>query len=114
VEARGSQSRSGYAIIPIELDGTIRIYAEARIDDMQTRALVSSGVQGRFADVVAAIKGVAKNVKEAVQDASPDEVEVEFGVDIKVEPSGIAALIVSGDLGATMKVTLKWSKPAAG
>ena len=62
-----------------------------------------------FAAVTASLTGVAESVLGAVRRAKPDEVTVEFGLNVSAEPGRLASLLVSADAHADLKVTLKWT-----
>jgi hypothetical protein len=52
---------------------------------------------------------VASNVRSAVATARPDEVSVEFGLELAVGKDGVMAALVGGSGKAAFKVTLSWS-----
>ena len=54
------------------------------------------------------IEGLAEMVQTAVTKVRPDSVEVELGLDISVESGKLTALLVKGDAGASLKITLGW------
>ncbi|MFC9398224.1 CU044_2847 family protein [Streptomyces sp. NPDC057027] len=56
-----------------------------------------------------ALQTVASNVRNAVASARPDEISVEFGLELAVGESGIVAAVVGGSGKAAFKVTLTWS-----
>ena len=58
------------------------------------------------------VTGFAKALRGALRAASPDGVEVEFGFDLGVQ--GGTPLIVRGDAGCHVKVTISWRAEADG
>ncbi|MFC8390799.1 MULTISPECIES: CU044_2847 family protein [unclassified Streptomyces] len=56
---------------------------------------------------------IASNVRNAVAKARPDEVSVEFGLELAAGENGIVAALAGGSGKAAFKVTLSWnSEPA--
>ncbi|MER7108561.1 CU044_2847 family protein [Streptomyces sp. NPDC000229] len=85
----------------------------------------SSGPQdsGFFDGGVQALRGfdqtlrsVAANVRQAVAQAAPDGVSVEFGVELAAGKDGLVAAIAGTSGKAALKVTLSWSgrQPSTG
>lgn len=56
-----------------------------------------------------ALQTVAGNVRNAVASARPNEISVEFGLELAVGDSGIVAALVGGSGKAAFKVTLTWN-----
>jgi hypothetical protein len=63
-----------------------------------------------FKVVTRTVRGVATELHKALQDASPDRVSVELGFDFAVKGSQLVALVVDGEVGASIKVKLEWGK----
>jgi hypothetical protein len=61
-----------------------------------------------FADVSAALRGIATEVHGALQAGRPDVVEVEFGLDFGLKGSHLLALLVDADSKASIRVRLEW------
>ncbi|MER5882923.1 CU044_2847 family protein [Streptomyces sp. NPDC001941] len=55
------------------------------------------------------LRAVATNVRDAVAPARPDEVSVEFGVELAVGRDGVMAALVGAGGSAAFTVTLTWS-----
>lgn len=66
-----------------------------------------------LADVGRSIAAIADVVTDAVRRVAPDEAEVEFGIDVGVEPGQLTALLVKGSANATLNVRLLWKKGPA-
>ncbi|MEV7215463.1 CU044_2847 family protein [Kitasatospora cineracea] len=62
------------------------------------------------------LHAVATNVRSAVAAARPDEVSVEFGLELAAGRGGVVAALTGVGGKATFKVTLKWTSggPSAG
>ncbi|MBO3751967.1 hypothetical protein J5X84_38365 [Streptosporangiaceae bacterium NEAU-GS5] len=59
------------------------------------------------------IRAVAANVQRAVEQVSPDEVSVEFGMELAVDKEGVVAALAGISGSATLTVTLTWSRSSA-
>lgn len=57
------------------------------------------------------LQTAAANVRTAVAAARPDEVSVEFGLELAAGKSGVVAAVAGVDGKAAFKVTLKWGVP---
>jgi hypothetical protein len=55
------------------------------------------------------LRSVAANVRDAVAQAAPDEVSVEFGVELALGKEGLVAALAGTSGTAAVKVTLSWS-----
>lgn len=58
-----------------------------------------------------AVRAVAANVRQAVAEARPDEVSVEFGLELAVGKDGLVAALAGTSGTATISVTLTWTAP---
>ncbi len=58
------------------------------------------------------LRGVASNVRAGLRDARPDEVSVEFGVELALAEEGLVAALAGISGNATIQVTLTWSDKA--
>lgn len=71
-----------------------------------------SGLGDRFTEKLhgfeESLRTVATNVRHAVATARPDEVSVEFGLELAVAEHGVVAALVGGGGTAAFKVTLTW------
>lgn len=57
------------------------------------------------------LRAVAANVRAAVATARPDEVGVEFGLELAAGKHGVVAALAGVGGKAAFKVTLKWTAP---
>ncbi|WP_305788381.1 CU044_2847 family protein [Symbioplanes lichenis] len=67
-----------------------------------------SQVPGTLRSALGTIGQASREILGSLQPARPDEVKVEFGVNISV---AAGALITKGTTGGHLKVTLTWSAP---
>ncbi|MGW5058621.1 CU044_2847 family protein [Streptomyces sp. NPDC004096] len=58
------------------------------------------------------LRSVAANVRQSVAQAAPEEVSVEFGVELAVGKDGLVAALAGTSGKAAIKVTLSWSGPS--
>ncbi|SEK32269.1 CU044_2847 family protein [Streptacidiphilus jiangxiensis] len=59
------------------------------------------------------IKGVAASVHAATEHLAPDEIGVEFGLELSGSPGHLVAMLASGEARMTFKVSLKWCPGAS-
>ncbi|MFJ8586770.1 CU044_2847 family protein [Streptomyces sp. NPDC093595] len=59
------------------------------------------------------LRAVADNARAALASARPDEVSIEFGLELAAGKDGVVAAVAGGSGKAAFKVTLKWNGPAA-
>ncbi|MFI9175462.1 CU044_2847 family protein [Streptomyces lincolnensis] len=59
------------------------------------------------------LNAVASNVRSALAGARPQEISVEFGLELAAGKHGVVAAVTGVGGKATFKVTLKWSEQAA-
>jgi len=60
------------------------------------------------------LRAVATNVQDGVRAVRPDELTVEFGVELAVTPQGLVAALSGASGKATVAVTMKWQSRTAG
>lgn len=92
-------------------DNTI-VYIETTSESQTGRQAIGAPtaemVVGKFQSIADSICAVASDLQSALEKVSPTEAEIEFGIDAKVESSGLSALIVKGEGSASFKIKLKW------
>ncbi len=66
------------------------------------------GVVARVRHLRGLITGVAASVRDAAAQAAPDEVSVEFGVELAVKSGAIVSVLADGESRAALTVTLTW------
>ena len=62
----------------------------------------------QFDSVMPSIIGVCRDLETALKAVAPDRAAVEFGLSLKIETSGLVAVMTKGSVGANIKVTLEW------
>lgn len=62
------------------------------------------------------VRGVAGSLREATAQARPDQVTVEFGIELAARPGGVVGLLADGEAKAAIQVSLSWDRrsPAGG
>ena len=81
-------------VVAFTLEDGTQAYVEARADgpDDHGRTMVAGGTAAKgFANVAATIKSLTTDLKSAILAAAPQEAELEFGIDLKIETGGLAA-----------------------
>jgi ABC-type molybdate transport system substrate-binding protein len=96
----------------MKLANNTLVYIEAVSEAPSGRQAISAEtaaeIVGRFESIADSICAVASDLQTALSKVSPNEAEIEFGVDAKVESGGLSALIVKGQGSANFKIKLKW------
>ena len=69
------------------------------------------GFAGKSFSVVAkALRGIARDVRDALKDAQPEVAEVEFALQVALHGAQVVCLLVDGGATATMRVRMEWRK----
>jgi hypothetical protein len=78
-------------------------------------ANVSSGVLQRLdvEDLRRTVRGVSSSLREAVDDLTPDQLEVEFGLELSLRAGKLISMLAEAGATATVKVTLGWTGSAS-
>ena len=63
-----------------------------------------------FSHVTASVRGIAAELHQALQTASPDVVAVDLGFDLAIKGSQVLALVADGGAHAAMSVRLEWHR----
>ena len=98
----------GAEVVAVNLDdGTQLLVRAERFDssgpsDVGLRKLLS------FSQVKASVRGIAKELHEAVESAKPDVVTVELGFELAVKGSALLAVIADAESNASIRVRLEW------
>lgn len=66
-----------------------------------------------FTQVAGAVRQLSYELRDAVRAAGPDEMEIEFGLELGVKPSRLLAVLADGESKGTFQVRLKWTKDSA-
>ena len=72
------------------------------------------GGPARLENFVETVRSVANSVHEAVVDAAPTAVSVEFGLELSVQSSHIVAVLAQVGATTSVKVRLDWDRLALG
>ncbi|NUW41344.1 CU044_2847 family protein [Nonomuraea rhodomycinica] len=95
-------------VVPIELpDGEVilaRVRVEGPSDVGSTQVLRKLPVD----DLRKVVTGVAGTVADAVESVRPDQVSVEFGIEIAVKSGKVASVLAEAGGKASLKLTLTW------
>lgn len=95
--------------VQVELPTGEVIWARVTVDGPQN--VTSGGLQHLdVEDLRRTVRGVSATLREAVDDMVPDEVEVEFGLELALKSGKIISLLAEAGATASAKVTLTWKK----
>ena len=89
-------------------DGEV-IWAKVKARQEPTDSGLLDGSVRAIKNFQETIRAVAGNVKNAVADASPDEVSVEFGLELASDKEGLVAALTGVSGSTTLTVTLTWT-----
>ena len=93
--------------LQVELPTGEIIWARVAVDGPQN---VASGSLQRL-DVEAlgrTVRGMSASLRAAVDDLAPDEVEVEFGLELALKSGQLISMLAEAGGTASVKVTLAW------
>ncbi|MET9916476.1 CU044_2847 family protein [Streptomyces sp. NPDC006435] len=79
------------------------IRTERRADRMSDR------VQARVESLHGVVTGVARSLAEPLRSVRPDEVSVEFGIELTAKAGKVVGLLADGEAKGSIKVTLTWN-----
>lgn len=99
-------------IVRVELPGDAHFLIEASLGSGRPGEEQDVAVTDRLLSlepVMRTIEQLAVGLSAALNRAAPQTAQVEFGLELAVEPGGLTALIVRGGGTATLKITLGWS-----
>ncbi|GAA1575769.1 hypothetical protein GCM10009827_117070 [Dactylosporangium maewongense] len=115
-----------HEILPLEMPDGALVWARVDIPDADAgEALRGGGPSdvGIGDKAASALRGlqeslhsVVVNVRQGLQAAAPDQVSVEFGIELAAADGGVVAALTGLSGSATIKVTATWGQaaPAAG
>lgn len=74
-------------------------------------ANVSSGVLQRLdiEDLRRTVRGVSSSLRQALDDLTPDQLQVEFGLELSLKAGKLTSMLAEAGATATVKVTLGWN-----
>ncbi|WP_078877221.1 CU044_2847 family protein [Streptomyces sp. 150FB] len=66
-------------------------------------------VRARVESLSGVVTGVARSLAEPLRAVRPDEVSVEFGIELTAKAGKVVGLLAEGEAKAAIKVTLTWN-----
>lgn len=66
-------------------------------------------VQARVESLTGVVTSVARSLAEPLRAVRPDEVSVEFGIELTAKAGKVVGLLADGEAKGAIKVTLTWS-----
>ena len=98
--------------VQVELPTGEVIWARVTVDGPQN--VTSGGLQRLdVEDLRRTVRGVSASLREAVEDLVPDEVQVEFGLELALKSGKLISLLAEAGATASAKVILTWKGDAA-
>ena len=98
--------------IQVELPTGEVIWARATVDGPTNVA--SSPLQHLdVEDFRRTVRGVSATLRHAVDDLVPDEVQVEFGLELALKSGKLVSVLAEAGATATVKVALTWKREAS-
>jgi hypothetical protein len=102
--------------IQVELPTGDVIWARVPTDGASN---VSSGTLQRLDvdDLRKTVRGVSESLREALDELTPDQVQIEFGLEFAIKTGKITSMLAEMGATATVKVSLTWkgrSEPVVG
>lgn len=97
--------------LQVELPTGEVIWARVAVDGPQN---VASGGLHRLdvEDLSRTVRGMSASLRAAVDDLAPDEVEVEFGLELALKSGQLISMLAEAGATASVKVTLAWKADA--
>lgn len=59
------------------------------------------------------VRGVTQSLREAIDDLVPDQVQIEFGLELAVKSGKITSMLAEGSAKGTVKVSMTWTNGSA-
>ncbi|MFF8714122.1 CU044_2847 family protein [Streptomyces sp. NPDC015184] len=82
-------------------------FTDIRTDRRPDR--MSDRVQARVESLHGVVTGVARSLAEPLRSVRPDEVSVEFGIELTAKAGKVVGLLADGEAKGSIKVTLTWN-----
>ncbi|WP_406309664.1 CU044_2847 family protein [Streptomyces sp. NBC_00623] len=70
---------------------------------------IADQVQARVESLQGVVTGVARSLAEPLRAVRPDEVSVEFGIELTAKAGKVVGLLADGEVKGAIKVTLTWN-----
>ncbi|WP_330286780.1 CU044_2847 family protein [Streptomyces sp. NBC_00576] len=99
-----------FARLPMENGGSILFESPEFSDGPVKAGRIGEAVRelpSSLREALGPVTDMAREAMEQVRSAGPDEVEIEFGVDLAAEAG---AVITRTSAGCHLRVTVKWSR----
>ncbi|MER7400411.1 CU044_2847 family protein [Streptomyces sp. NPDC000151] len=77
-------------------------------DDYADSGFFTDRVVGRLESLDGLVHGVARSLAGALRDLRPDEVSVQFGIELSGKSGTLVGLLADGEAKAAINVTLTW------
>ena len=100
-------------VIPVTLPSGQTILARVQVEgpvDVGARAALR---RLSIADLRETVEGVTQSVAQALRRVQPDEVSVEFGVELAVKTGKLISVLAEGSSKTSIKLTLTWNSSDA-
>ena len=95
--------------IRVQLSNGAVIYVESA-SPVPEREVSAGTLEGRFADVLPSIKALCNDFSEMLYDIAPEKANIQFGLSLELETSGLWAFIGKAGGSSTFQITLEWTK----
>ena len=59
------------------------------------------------------LRGVSESVREALVDLTPDQLQIEFGIQLTAKSGKITSMLAEAGATASIKVSMSWAKDTA-
>ncbi|WP_371099357.1 CU044_2847 family protein, partial [Streptomyces sanglieri] len=69
---------------------------------------IADRVQARVESLQGVVTSVARSLAEPLRSVRPDEVSVEFGIELTAKSGKVVGLLADGEAKGSIKVTLTW------
>lgn len=94
--------------VQLELPTGETIWARVSVDGPQN--VSSDGFKHLLdvEDLSRTVRGISVNLREAVSGLAPDEVEVEFGLELALKSGKLISMLAEAGTTASVKITLAW------
>lgn len=61
-------------------------------------------------DLGRTVQGVSASLRQALDGLAPDELQVEFGLELALKSGKVISILAEGGVAASVKVTLTWER----
>src|SRR5438045_41249 len=96
-------------ILPVELPSGEQILARVGVDGPSDVASMPSLHRLSSGEFRQTVEGVARSVAAAIERVAPNEVSVEFGIELSVKAGKVVSVLADAGGKASLKITLTWN-----